>query len=87
MEESRIVLKIEGMDCEGCGQALSHSLKRIKGVREVKIDWREGVGEVAFDPGMTNPDQILSNPVFMTTYEATVVPASPAERSNTSGTR
>ena len=74
MSETRVVLKIRGMDCEGCAQTIGHSLKRIQGVQEVKIDWKTGLGEVSFDAGLTSEAEILESPVLHSAYEAAVVP-------------
>lgn len=72
MNETRLVLKIEGMDCDGCAQAIGRSLKRIHGVRDVQIDWQSGGGEVSFDPALTSEEAILESPPFGSGYEASV---------------
>ncbi len=64
MEEQRIVLQINGMTCEGCAQGITYSLKRLAGVKQVKVDWRTGLAEVAFDPGLTDPQEILAGSAF-----------------------
>jgi copper chaperone CopZ len=58
------------MDCEGCAQTIEHSLKRIEGVREVRIDWQKGDGEVAFDPDQTDEQAILDDRIFSGGYTA-----------------
>lgn len=72
MNETRLVLKIKGMDCDGCAQTIGRALKRIDGVRDVQIDWQAGEGEVSFDATQTSEEAILDSPVFTSGYEATV---------------
>ena len=70
MAEETIVLQIRGMTCEGCAQGITYSLNRSKGVKQVKVDWRTGLGEVAFDPARTGPQEILADPAFGGHYSA-----------------
>lgn len=72
MNETRLVLKIKGMDCDGCAQTIGRALKRVDGVRDVRIDWQAGEGEVSFDPALASEEAILASPVFGSGYEATV---------------
>lgn len=72
MNETRLVLKIKGMDCNGCAQTIGRALKRIEGVRDVNIDWQAGEGEVSFDSEVTSEEAVLASPVFGSGYEATV---------------
>lgn len=72
MTETRLALKIKGMDCDGCAQTIGRALKRIDGVRDVRIDWQAGEGEVSFDPTQTSEEDILASPVFGSSYEAIV---------------
>lgn len=64
MAEETIVLEIKGMTCEECAQSITYSLKRAKGVQNVKVDWRAKLGEVAFDPTLIGPQEILDHPAF-----------------------
>lgn len=75
MSAETIVLQIEGMTCDGCAQGIQHALKRAKGVRAVKVNWRTGQGEVSFDPTETNELDILENPVFRRHYKASLIPS------------
>ncbi|MBI2886090.1 MAG: heavy-metal-associated domain-containing protein [Chloroflexi bacterium] len=73
MAEQTVQLQIEGMTCEGCAQGIEHGLKRNKGVRRVRVDWRTGLGEVLFDSEATSEQEILENPVFQRHYKATML--------------
>ena len=70
MGEQTIMLEIQGMTCEGCAQGITYALKQSKGIRQVKVDWRAGLGEVAFDTALTSPEEILADPVFKGHYSA-----------------
>ncbi len=74
MAQQTVVLKIEGMTCEGCAQSIQFALKRQRGVKRTKIDWRTGTGEVTFDTEATVEQDILENPVFEDHYKAVLVP-------------
>lgn len=80
MPETKAVLNIQGMTCDGCSQSIEHSLKRQRGVRGVKVNWRTGVGEVLFDPEETEVEEILENRIFQRHYKAQVSPADAAGR-------
>ena len=75
MAEAKAVLQIEGMTCDGCAQAIQYSLKRKKGVKQVKVNWRTGQGEVTFDTEETSELDILENPVFRRHYKASLIPS------------
>jgi len=68
--ETKVVLKIQGMSCDGCSQSIEHSLKRQRGVKGVKVNWRTGTGEVVFDPEETKVEDILENRIFQGHYKA-----------------
>ena len=70
MAEQTIVLQIKGMTCDGCAQGIAYALKQSKGVKHVKVQWRAGLGEIAFDPTLTDPQEILAAPVFGGQYSA-----------------
>ena len=74
MSEEKVLLQIEGMTCDGCAQTISHSLKRDEGVKQVKVNWRTGQGEVTFDTEETSELDILENPAFRH-YKASLIPS------------
>lgn len=75
MSEGKVLLQIEGMTCDGCVQTITHFLKRDKGVKQVKVNWRTGQGEVTFDPEETSELGILENPAFRRHYKARRIPS------------
>lgn len=44
------VIRIEGMHCHRCEQAIQKSIKRLAGVREVEVDFPTSQASVLFDP-------------------------------------
>ncbi len=74
MAEQTIVLQIEGMTCDGCAQSITHALKRAPGIKQVKVDWRAGTGEVTFDALEADEQDILGHRIFTAHYRASVLP-------------
>ncbi len=52
-------LKIEGMHCAGCAGGIVNQLKRLKGVKEAKVDAKTKLGEVQYDPGAVKPAALV----------------------------
>ena len=52
-------LKIEGMHCAGCAGGIVNQLKRLKGVREAKVDAKTKLGEVKYDPSAVKPAALV----------------------------
>jgi|GEM_PF-409137 Copper chaperone len=46
------------MDCTGCENAINNALTKIKGVKEVKSDYKTLLVYVKFDKTLTNVDSI-----------------------------
>ncbi|MBI2402606.1 MAG: heavy-metal-associated domain-containing protein [Gemmatimonadetes bacterium] len=67
-------LTIGGMTCEHCARTIGKHLQKDRGVKEVRIEWSTGLGEVILDPAATSPEKILQNPVFAGHYSARVAP-------------
>lgn len=72
MPEETITLQIQGMTCDGCAQWIQDALKRHRGVKRARIDWRVGTGEVTFDAEHTGEQGILDDPVFQGRYTASL---------------
>jgi copper chaperone CopZ len=48
------VLGIEGMTCDDCVRTLSKGLKRVNGVKDVKVDRENARAEITFDTTKTD---------------------------------
>lgn len=70
MAEKSVLLKIEGMTCDGCAETVKRYLKQAEGVTNVSVDWGSGRGEVDFDPTRTDEEQILMSRAFRRQYRA-----------------
>ena len=56
----KIIIKINGMHCTSCEKVIHDSVKKIKGVMEVKADYAKGNAEIIFNPQKTNEKEIKS---------------------------
>ncbi|SCC94100.1 conserved hypothetical protein [Thiomonas sp. X19] len=54
------LLKVTGMTCGGCTSNVTHALKAIPGVGEVKVSLSAGEATVQYDERLTSPDQLKS---------------------------
>ncbi len=52
-EGQKIVVRVDGLSCPFCGFGLEKRLKRIEGVREVKIFVDKGLAELVLAEGKT----------------------------------
>ena len=58
MEIKTIKYRIVGMTCDGCARTIERDVRRLPGVKEAKVSYRERTGVFAFDSGAVSPDQI-----------------------------
>ena len=54
------LLKVTGMTCGGCTSNVTHALKAIAGVGDVKVSLSAGEATVQYDERLTSPDQLKS---------------------------
>jgi copper chaperone CopZ len=54
-----VVIKIEGMHCHKCEQAIQRDLGRQPGVHEVEVDFNSAQASVLFDPGKIAVGQLM----------------------------
>lgn len=62
------VLKIEGMTCSHCQQAVTDALKELDGVDTVNVDLKEGTATVSYDIDKVS-DQTMKEAVEEAGYE------------------
>src|SRR4051794_7401301 len=55
------LIKIEGMHCHKCEQAIQRSMLRNTGVHEVEVDFASGQASVLFDPGAVTVVQLMDS--------------------------
>jgi len=53
------VIRIEGMHCHKCEQAIQKALLKNPGVHEVEVDFNSGQASVLFDRGMVSVGKLL----------------------------
>ena len=53
------VIKIEGMHCHRCEQAIQKALSTQPGVREVEVDFNSGQASILYDKGRISVRQLM----------------------------
>ena len=51
-------MKVTGMTCGGCTKNVTHALRAIAGVGDVKVSLSDGEATVQYDERVTSPDQL-----------------------------
>jgi P-type Cu+ transporter len=54
-----VLIRIEGMHCHRCEQAIRKSLSRFPGVHEVEVDFNSHQASVLFDGGQVGIRQLM----------------------------
>jgi len=72
------VLDIKGMDCQACARGLEGMLMQIEGVRQAKVDFDKGKGQVLYDPNRVSPTTFVEK-INEASYTATLVSNEPAQ--------
>ena len=52
--------KVTGMTCGGCTSKVSHALKKMPGVNDVKVSLSAGEATVQYDERLTSPKSYTS---------------------------
>ncbi|MCC7350965.1 MAG: heavy-metal-associated domain-containing protein [Phycisphaerales bacterium] len=52
------LIRIEGMHCHRCEQAIQKSLEKVPGVHEVEVDFNSGQASVLFHKGAVTLSQL-----------------------------
>lgn len=58
-DDQLALIRIEGMHCHKCEQAIQHALQQNAGVHEVEVDFNSGQASVLFDPAAVAVRQLL----------------------------
>lgn len=53
-----VTLEVQGMTCAACPITVKKALKNVRGVSDVKVDYKSGTAEVNFDPNKTSADEL-----------------------------
>ena len=54
----KTIIKVEGMSCEHCVQAVTKAVTALPGIGGVAVDLKTGTVTAEHDPGLTNAAQI-----------------------------
>lgn len=55
-----VTLAVDGMTCASCSVAVRHTLKRLDGVREVRVSVEEKRVIVEYESGKVTPEQMIA---------------------------
>jgi|Deesub1362A_J573_1020465.scaffolds.fasta_scaffold00040_172 copper chaperone CopZ len=53
-------LKVDGMTCESCAEAIRASLLQTEGVMEAEVSYAKGVAVVIYNPSLVSPQEIMA---------------------------
>ncbi|NPB07446.1 MAG: cadmium-translocating P-type ATPase [Aquificae bacterium] len=56
----RKVYRVKGMSCVNCARTIEIALKRLRGVKEVRVSFELGRVEVEYDPGKVSEEEIAA---------------------------
>ena len=65
-----VMIKIEGMHCHRCEQAIKKALQANEGVHEVEVDFLSGQASILYDPNQVKVRQMMES-VAEAGYQAT----------------
>lgn len=73
-EAKTAIIKIHGMICESCEQSIEAKLRKMDGVRAVRISMKKGVAEVVYAAnGKVSPPDMVRAIESLGEYKASVV--------------
>ena len=55
-----VILSISGLNCPNCAVRVKNALLKTYGVTTALIDHETGLGEIAFNPDIVQPDNLVS---------------------------
>ena len=58
-QDQLVLIRIEGMHCHKCEQAIQKSLSQHDGVHEVEVDFNSGQASILFDRDAVTVKQLL----------------------------
>jgi copper chaperone CopZ len=58
-QDQLAIIRIEGMHCHKCEQAIQRALHREEGVNEVEVDFLSGQASVLFDAGKISISRLV----------------------------
>ena len=66
-----ITIKIKGMGCQNCVNAVTESLTELEGISKVNVSLEKELAEVEFDESKINADKMIAT-IKELEYEASV---------------
>lgn len=79
VKERRIALKVEGMTCGSCEFHVRRALKKVQGVKEVKVSVKGGKSDIVYDTSMAKTQDLI-DAVNKAGYKASLADSSNQSR-------
>ena len=55
-----VVLRVNGMSCDHCSNAVKNGIKELNGIQDVSVDLASKQVSIDFDPSVVNKDAFVS---------------------------
>ncbi len=56
---NQITLKVSGMSCQGCVNAVTAALKNTNGVKTAEVSLEKNMATVEYDPAIAKPEDLV----------------------------
>ena len=73
-DTATVRLHISEMTCGGCATTARLALRKLDGVFDATVSYKDSLGVVRYDPKKTSPEQIAVQLTKLTGYPARVLP-------------
>jgi len=60
----KLAIAVEGMECPLCATAMENKLRRVAGVRNVRVDYRGGRATLEYDERVISPEDFAETGDF-----------------------
>jgi P-type Cu+ transporter len=60
-EAAQVDLRIVGMTCTSCAQNIEKSLKRVKGIREVNVNYATFIASISYNPSEVSFEKVIDS--------------------------
>jgi len=57
---NNLTLKVQGMHCDGCAEAIKTVVEREAGVKAAAVSFKDGEARILYDPAATSADRLIS---------------------------
>lgn len=61
--QEKLVVRVDGLSCAFCAYSLEKNLKELKGVKDVKINLKEGTATLTLNEGVEIKNEVIKQAV------------------------